>query len=47
MDDRYPTENETGSGMTAGQWFVLALLVLLNGAVLVLLVLALTGRLTL
>lgn len=35
------------NGMSAGQGFVLALLVLLNGAVLVLLVLALTGRLTL
>lgn len=33
--------------MTPGQWFILALLLLLNGAVVVLLILALTGRLAL
>lgn len=39
-------EDERAS-LSGGQWFILALLILLNGAVLVLLVLALTGRLTL
>lgn len=47
MTNTHATESSGRSGITAGQWFVLALLVLLNGAVLVLLALALTGRLTL
>lgn len=39
--------DEQSTRITAGQWFILALLVLLNATVVVLLILALTGQLTL
>ncbi|MEZ4517485.1 MAG: hypothetical protein R3C44_11855 [Chloroflexota bacterium] len=42
-----PPDYDPPSRMTAGQWFILVLLVLLNAAVLGVLVLAVTGRLTL
>jgi hypothetical protein len=47
MDSYNSSQDEQPTRLTGGQWFILALLVLLNAAVMVLLVLALTGQLTL
>lgn len=47
MSDSNSPEDKQKARMTASQWLILALLVLLNVAVVVVLVLALTGRLTL
>lgn len=47
MSNYDSSSQEQAGDMTTSQWFILALLGLLNAAVLVLLVLALTGQLTL
>lgn len=47
MDNYNSSQDQQASRLTGGQWFVLVLLVLLNAAVMVLLVMALTGQLTL